>query len=183
MTRHPSHEILHKLLRFEAESGKLFWRERSPEVFLDSHRTAEGNCQNWNAKYAGQEAFNVESHGYALGYIFGVKYRAHRVIWAMVHGCWPTGDIDHINGDRMDNRVQNLRVVPAVLNARNRPKQSNNKSGVTGVSWDRRRGRWRVQIAQDSRQKQISSHRCITAAIIARMIAEIGHGYTERHGK
>src|SRR5690606_354932 len=60
---------------------------------------------------------------------------AHRIVWALYHGKdIPSGmDIDHINGDGRDNRIENLRVVPRVLNLRNQKKSRRNKTGVPGV--------------------------------------------------
>lgn len=74
----------------------------------------------------------------------GKRYAVHRVVWAVVMGAWPTGDIDHINRDTTDNRIENLRLATPSLNARNKTKARNNTSGHNGI--DRSAGKWRVRV-------------------------------------
>lgn len=92
----------------------------------------------------GEPATKVDSHGYLKVTIDKRSYKAHRVVWAHVHGEWPAAEIDHINGDRADNRLVNLRLAVHSENGQNRRKASNNRSGITGVS--RKGKRWRAQI-------------------------------------
>ena len=88
----------------------------------------------------------------------GVARYASRLAWLYVHGEWPTGQVDHINGDRCDNRIGNLRVLS---NAENKQNQSaayaNNKSaGVLGVS-RASNGRWRARIMVDGRSRSLGT--------------------------
>lgn len=73
---------------------------------------------------------------------------AHRVAWALFHHAWPSGMIDHINGDKADNRIVNLRDVSRSVNTQNQKKahKSNLSSGLLGVQFFKRTGRWRTQI-------------------------------------
>lgn len=80
-------------------------------------------------------------------------YLAHRVAWAIHYGEWPKSDIDHIDGDKKNNRINNLRTALPAENLRNKKKTKANKSGLKGVSWDASRGRWRAVIAKNGRQK------------------------------
>lgn len=90
-------------------------------------------CANWNAKYADKPAMTADcGNGYRQGSIFGVNIRAHRVAWALVHGYWPE-TIDHINGNRSDNRLVNLRACTQAENVRNCPVRKHNRLGVKGV--------------------------------------------------
>lgn len=73
-------------------------------------------------------------------------YLAHRLAWLYVHGEWPTEQIDHINLDKKDNRIANLRLATNAQNHANKPLQSNNTSGVKGVVWDKARSKWIAQI-------------------------------------
>ena len=180
----PTPETLRKLLRYEPDTGKLFWRERSAECFKDGNHTALHSCAIWNSRYANTEAFTLNrSTGYKQGHILRVQCSAHRVAWAMYHGFWPKQHIDHINGIRHDNRIKNLRDVSMVQNARNSAKSSRNTSGVCGVSWAKRENKWSAQITLNYKKKHLGFFDDIEAAAVARKAAEIKFGFSERHGK
>lgn len=123
-------------LRFCADTGKLFWMKRDPASFKEGLITAEHACNTWNEKSEGKVAFNTPSgHGYLEGVFNGKKHYAHRIIWEFFNGPIKKGlEIDHINGVRDDNRIENLRLVSKSQNCRNSAMQSNNTSGITGVS-------------------------------------------------
>lgn len=74
------------------------------------------------------------------------KIRAHHLIWVWANGSWPIGEIDHINGDRSDNRIENLREVTISQNRTNKKIQTNNKSGFKWVYKCSQTGRWRAEI-------------------------------------
>lgn len=135
------------LLRYEPETGRLFWQERTPDLFADGKRSAAHACAQWNSCHAGKEAFLKRlPNGYLVGSIFNVKYPAHRVIWALVYGKLPENVIDHINGDKADNRLANLRAATVSQNGMNRGLPANNSSGCKGVSWDRACQKWQAKI-------------------------------------
>lgn len=145
----PSPDVLRQLLRYEPDSGKLFWKERPREMF-DSERI----YLSWNAKLAGKEAFTANSNGYRYGGIDGRMFYAHRVAWAIVHDFWPV-EIDHVNGDKADNRLTNLRVATRAGNNSNTRAQINNSSGFKGVTWHRQRHRWTARISVDGQNKYL----------------------------
>lgn len=100
-------------------------------------------------------------------------FLAHRAIWAMTYGEWPTKSIDHINRDRVDNRPENLRLASAAENGRNRAKNKNNSSGYKGVTWDAAHGKWRSSITVNRKTKYLGlferaeqAHRAYTDASI-----------------
>jgi len=88
-----------------------------------------------------------EHCGYHYTTIGRKKYRAHRLAWMYVHGVWPAGQIDHINGNRKDNRMANLRDVSCSVNNQNMVKpKANNKSGFLGVDFCHSTGMFRASI-------------------------------------
>lgn len=183
-TELPSPELLRKLLRYDPDTGNLFWRNRDASFFETGKQTAMHNCAAWNGRYANTEAFtSIRNDGYKHGQIFNKTYKAHRIAWALYHGAWPKECIDHINGNPMDNRIKNLRDVSKSKNQRNAAMSSNNTSGVCGVNWDKRDNKWVARIALGNNRKRLGSFESIQDAAAARKIAEIEHGFTERHGK
>ncbi len=180
----PSPELLRKLLRYEPDTGELFWRERTPDMFEGGKHTAEHICNKWNAKFSGAVALGAgNGSGYMCGDILGVKHRAHRVIWAMETGAWPVDQIDHINGVRDANRKENLREASCVENNRNRKKPATNTSGTMGVSWHKRDQKWQAHISDDGAMMHLGNFNCFTGAMLARKAAEIKCGYHPNHGR
>jgi len=83
-------------------------------------------------------------------------YRAHRLAWLYVHGSWPDGQIDHINGDKLDNRIANLRVATNSQNKQNmRKARSDSRSGLIGASWHTKSNKWRAAIQIDGKKKHL----------------------------
>ena len=180
----PSPELLRKLLRYEPETGKLFWRERTPDLFKDGKYSAERNCAAWNGAWSGKEAFTaIDGQGYKVGSIFCCDYTAHRVIWAMVHGEWPIKQIDHINGIRDDNRITELRDVTHEENSKNQKRPLTNTSGVVGVSWYGRVQKWHARIQVGGKPKHLGYFTDFNEAVAARKAAEVKHGFHENHGR
>ncbi len=179
----PSPEVLRQLLRYEPDTGKLFWLPRGPEMFKDGYRTASGNCTNWNARYSGSEAFTaLDRNGYRHGTVFNVHYMAHRLAWVLHYGIAPVDQIDHINGDAQDNRIVNLRSVSQAQNMRNLKQAKNNTSGVTGVRWRQDTGKWETRVIVQGRRVFSGSFSSMEEAISARRAAEAAHGYHPNHG-
>jgi hypothetical protein len=158
----PDPQWIRKLLRYDAETGKLFWLPRPREMF-----TSDRIFGCWNARYAGQEAFTAMTHGYFTGAIMDKSFRAHRVIWAIQTGAWPKNEIDHINRDRADNRWSNLRQATREENARNQGSVSKTSSKYRGVSWSSRDRVWRAQIQEAGRNRGIGSFRSEIEAALA----------------
>jgi hypothetical protein len=103
--------------------------------------------------------------------------------WLLQTGLWPSGDIDHINGDRSDNRWVNLRDVSKSKNARNAKQNSRNKSGFNGVSWCHHKKRWIAHIGLLGRFVVLGRFLTKEEAIKARRAADIEHEFSPRHGQ
>lgn len=183
----PSPEVLRQLLRYDPDSGKLFWRERAENMFPEGEGryTAARSCRIWNTKYAGKEAITAvdPSLGYKKGSVWCGKFYAHRLIWAIQTGAWPEQDIDHINGDRADNRWGNLRAVDRKTNSRNARRRSTNTSGMMGVKWQPGLDKWRAQIMVDGRNIALGCFDDFDEACAARKAAERRYGFHENHGR
>lgn len=180
MTLDPA--LLRRLLRYEPETGKLFWLPRTPDLFepTPSHG-ADRRCLAWNNRLAGKLAFTACNRGYFIGAIFNRRYQGHRVCWAIYYGRWPEGQIDHINGNPSDNRITNLRDVSNLENGRNQRMPKNNTSGFTGVLWDR--GRWVARIKVHGRARHLGRFVNRDDAIAARVAAERAEGFHPNHGR
>lgn len=94
----------------------------------------------------GEIAGKNRPNGYRDIKIAGKDYLAHRLAWLYVHGEWPADQIDHINGVRSDNRIDNLRLVSRKQNMENQTLHVNNKSGYRGVYWCKVNGKWRARV-------------------------------------
>ena len=182
--RRPTPELLRKLFRYDADTGKLFWRDRTPDMFSDGIRTAAHNCSIWNSTRSGAEAFTSrDGSGYKRGQIFSRAHLAHRVIWAIETGSWPSDQIDHINGVRDDNCIDNLRSVSQSENLRNQKIGVSNTSGVIGVSWHPTCLKWRAQIRVAGVAKHLGLFLSKREAIAARKSAEVRYGFHQNHGR
>lgn len=150
----PSQEVLRQLLRYEPETGKLFWLPRTAEQMVSTDpRGPEWAANRWNSHYAGKEAFTAtDPAGYRHGKIGRVKYQAHRVIWKLVNGVDPD-TIDHVNGQQGDNRLSNLRNATIAENSRNYRKPPGKSSRYRGVCWVKRDGKWSATISDGNAGK------------------------------
>lgn len=96
----------------------------------------------------GQRFGNIDSEGYVRGAIKRKHYREHRLVYQLFHGSVPQ-QLDHINGVKTDNRIENLRPATPSENLCNKPKQSNNTTGYKGVSYCKRDKRYWARICKD----------------------------------
>ncbi|WBK39668.1 hypothetical protein [Xanthomonas phage L522] len=111
-------EQVDQLLAYDPATGELRWK------------VARG--RHGNACKAGSVAGSVNSRGYIQVGVHGRLYQAHRLAWLLHHGAWPSQQIDHIDRDRTNNRIDNLRECSNSENQQNVGKRSDNKSGVQG---------------------------------------------------
>lgn len=171
-------ELCRQLLRYEPETGKLFWLPRPLHMF-----TTQRSCSTWNGRFAGKEAFtNSTSKGHKKGWIFNIAFYAHRVAWAIYYGSWPKDQIDHVNGSPNDNRIRNLREVTHSENLRNCGLDARNTSGVNGVSWNKRKGCWQAYVCHNGKRIHLGSFTDRDVAADARREADLKYGYFPGHG-
>jgi hypothetical protein len=169
-----SYEQAAELLRYNPETGKLYWLPRPVEAFRNA-----GAATTFNRHHANQEAFiHVGSDGYMRGRVWYRAYLAHRVAWLLHYGEWPDV-IDHLNGERADNRIANLRSVTAAGNSLNLAVRSDSRSGVAGVTWASFHGKWCAYIRKGGRRTILGHFDTIEGAAEARRAAEVALGFTE----
>ncbi len=128
----------------------------------------------------GRIAGSPNMDGYLRVKINNVLFRVHRVIWLIAYGEWPKGQIDHINGIRDDNRIENLRDVTVQGNQRNQHIRTDNSSGVPGVRLEN--GKWRVRIKIDGKYISVGRFQDFDSAVAARKDAEAIYGFHPNHG-
>ena len=175
--------LLRRLLRYEPETGRLYWLPRTPDLFkTTTKRTAQHSCNAWNSRCANKQAFT--RRGAALqGTLLGKTCLAHRVAWALHCGAWPENEIDHINGNRHKNNIQNMRDVTHKVNSRNLAVPATNTSGIMGVSWHKQRKRWRADIKADKYHRHLGYFEKVEDAVAARKAAERDLGFHRNHGR
>jgi hypothetical protein len=134
-------EQLKDTLDYDADTGVFVWKIRPSK-----------------AVKAGDVAGCVEKRiGYITIGIGGRVYKAHRLAWLYVYGSWPKGLIDHINGNKADNRIDNLRDVFADGNSQNvRKPNCRNKSGFMGVIWYQ--NKWRASMSVNGKSKWLGDY-------------------------
>lgn len=142
-------------------------------------------ARDWYAKKAGDSAGcvkNSASGKYLVIRILGNLYYGHRLAWFYVHGEWPNV-IDHIDGDGLNNRLENLRNVDHKDNSRNMARPVTNKSGVIGVHHSRWYGTWVAQGKVMGKARQLYQGPSKRHAVFMRKLYEVASGYHKNHGK
>ncbi len=173
---------VNELLVADFSTGKLFWGWRDEKWFLNRFSPAN-TARAWNKRYAGKEALTaLGNHGYRFGSILGYPYLSHRVIWALRYGVWPKV-IDHIDGDKLNNSISNLRSVEHSQNMKNTPIPSNNRSGRIGVSWHKQRKVWCARIEVNGVRRHLGVSKDFREACQMRERAEREFGFHRNHGR
>jgi hypothetical protein len=148
-------QAIKAMFKYDAVTGNIYW-------------VAVGK-----GKIKKKPAGTVTSTGYVGILIEGKRYLAHRIAWALAYGSWPEQQIDHINGIKTDNRIENLRLATNAQNGKNYGANKTNTSGIKGVSWCKQTQKWRAMIKVNG--KSICKGRYIDKqdALMARHAAEI----------
>ena len=141
-------------LDYDPETGELRWRKRK------------------KSKRQSLVAGSSRPDGYRVIGINYTQYLSHRLIWLWWYGYFPEHDVDHINRDKTDNRLTNLREVAHVCNIRNCKKRKTNSSGVTGIRWDTTLNKWTSTMMLAGKHKYLGGHDCFTEAVAHRLAAE-----------
>lgn len=172
--------LLRKMVVSNVETGIIFWAKRERSNFH-----SDKDWKTWNTRFAGKQAFNTASMGYRIGHFQGRMIQAHKVIWALANGVWPVypEQIDHINGDRSDNRLANLRLVSPSANRRNMRRPAHNTSGHVGVYWNRQRSAWQAQASDGKKTVCLGRFTTVEEAVAARLSYNETNGFHVNHGR
>ena len=146
----------HDVLEYDPESGTFRWKHRN------------GMPKQWTKRYAGKPAGNVEPRGYVRIRIDGKSYYAHRIAWSMLGGA-DAKDIDHINGNRSDNRACNLRAATRSQNIFNQGRGDPSR----GVHWNTKRKKFIAQISCDGVHHWLGEHDTMESAAQAFKVAAV----------
>lgn len=178
--KEPDIELLQEAVEIDAE-GAVRWIARPAHHFLGLRWHTK-----WNRGRPGSLAFNSDKgKGYRGGEVSfaGERYvlLLHRVKYALHHGAWPAGVIDHIDGNPCNNDIQNLRDVSQSVNRRNSRMTGQNTSGVMGVRRrDRKKNPYSAQIKVEGRAIALGVFPTFEEAVAARRAAEVKYGFTPR---
>ncbi len=165
-----SQSDLKKLLRYDPETGFMYW-------------TGHLGFPQTPMRKSGMRAFlNKTVRGYYRGGLLGRNVMAHRVVWKWHFGTEPD-EIDHIDGNPSNNRIENLRAATRSENLRNMKLRKTNKSGVQGVYFHTRDRRWISSICHEGRQIELGTYKCFCKAVKLRKSAEKLYGYHPNHGR
>ncbi len=162
-------------VNYNPETGVLTWKPRDVDL------------NGWNNKFSGKECGSLNGHGYRVLHVKLTNGRrvdtyAHRLAWLISYGTLPLEEIDHINQNRADNKLTNLRAISRSLNQRNKTISRNNKSGVIGVFWSSQHGKWQTQVRANGRHNYLGRFDDLAEAEKVVKQFRALHGFTENHG-
>lgn len=182
----PDVETISKYVEYLPSTGELVWKERTEKDFIGiTPSYISRYTKSWNTKYAGKIAYARCGSKYYTTKVLRIHKKmrfAHRVVWKLFYGTDPER-IDHINGNTLDNRIENLRVVTHGENMKNSAKRRNSKTVRVGVHPHRLAGKWVARIRAEGRGKHLGVFDSFDDAVAARKAAEIKYGFHPNHGR
>lgn len=145
-----TYKELSSILDYNPDTGKLLWK------YTRSNRAAVGT-----------EAGTLTPDGYISISIDHNIYRAHRLAWLLCFQEWPSQYIDHINGIKNDNRLDNLREASSIENSYNTKSHKDSTTGIKGVYFNKANNNYRAQIRYDGKTKSLGSFKTVEEAALA----------------
>ncbi len=155
----PPLEYLQECFDYNPDTGELFWKTRPLHHF--------GTVRIWtwwNNRFAGRKIEYIGTNGYLTVRVIRINYSTHRIIWKLCTGADPIEMIDHIDGDKLNNKIDNLREASVIENGRNRKISKNNKLGIKGVHYDSTTGKYRASISYGGKAYNLGSFATIETA-------------------
>ena len=165
---------------FYYEDGFLFWKKR-PLYHFKSEKSHK-NTFKFMDKKAGTFCNSKNSNTtYLTIEINSTAFKAHRIIWQMHYGnLTDLEQIDHIDHNGLNNKIENLRKVSCSINQKNKPLQSSNKTGVSGVNWHINAKKWQARITDlNGKRIDLGRYDNFEDAVNARKEYELQNGYIQ----
>ena len=157
----PPLEELKEYFDYNPDTGIIIWKKTTNPLIKVGAEAGHERVKTKNLAYR-EIKFNY------------TQYKAHRLAYYMYHGIDPrNNDIDHEDRNGLNNKINNLRLATRSDNSKNRSMAENNTSGVTGVTWDKKRGRWRAQLKLNGKHKFLGYYLNIQDAEQARKEGEV----------
>lgn len=151
-------DVAREYLRYESETGYFYWKRRSSD----------------KSKVGSRAGRSRSPGGYRQITLLGHTMYEHRLAWEYVNGSLPDGKtIDHINGDKGDNRISNLRAATPTENLANIGAKRDNRSGCKNVHWCSTKGRWVAKVKREGKTRHVGTFRDFDAAVAAAKDARI----------
>lgn len=138
------------------------------DVIRDFYYDPSSGVLTRGAKVVG----GIKGEGYKSLMYQCKEYLLHRFVWFYTYGYFPENQLDHINRNKLDNRLSNLREVSQVCNMRNCGIRGDNKSGINGVGWNKRASKYAAYIKTGGRLRHLGSHDTLMEAAAHRYAAE-----------
>ena len=172
-------EYLKECLNYNEVDGSFVWKSRPL-----SHFNCSNSFKMWNKRFSGKESGHIKkSCGYLVICINDFRHQAHRLAWLYFYGDEPSENMDHINHDRTDNRIVNLRIASHEVNGRNTSKYKSNTSGVSGVHWKKNSKKWCARFRMHGKVTNVGLFDDIKEAEIAIKKARTEAGFHVNHGQ
>jgi hypothetical protein len=163
-------DTIKEVLDYNQETGTFTWKVRTAQ------RIKIGDI-------AGSISKSATSFGYLRIKLFGKSYLAHRLAWLITYGSFPNGILDHIDGDKLNNSIKNLREVTRKENMQNTKLREDNTSGFNGVYFHQQRKKWVAYITEDNKMIYLGIFKNKEDAISKRIEADKAIGFHQNHGK
>jgi hypothetical protein len=167
-----TYDYFDELLNYDKESGKLYWKSKSSP---------------YSRIIVGEEAGCIrhyKTNSYRIVVLKNTPYFVHRIIWLLVHKKWPDDQIDHIDGNSLNNKIQNLKSASNQENCRNQRKRLNNTTGHPNIYWHTGKKKYSVSLRFNGKLNHIKDYQTLEEAIIGRDLAWTNYCkniYSERH--
>lgn len=169
----PTRQFIEECLNYDPETGEFRWKDSRPS----NHFKTQRGYSIYHVQHAGKKAGSTDTHGYVQIEIKGMAMLAHRIAWLISHREWPVDMIDHINGNRSDNRLINLREATKPQNMQNAKVRRDSKTGVKGVSWRESTQSWHASIKCNGKNHFLGVFQSLEEASMA-----VGSARSKLHG-